>query len=446
MTFRIRWPTQFNIITQEFGARPEFYGKFGLPGHEGIDFEAPEGSELYAVADGVVSDVRPDGDSDPVGKPYGNQLRIQHGEGYTSIYAHLSQIFAQRGQPVQAGQLIGLSGNTGNSFGAHLHLTIKKNGATQAHETSFPYDIIDPSPYVGAFEVGARPAPPEPPAQPTLQVQVNSPDVGYLNVRSAPSVSGTLVAKVNDGVTLGALEAEGVARSKVGQQNQWLWVRTPDGQVGYAAAWYLRLTGVPAAPAPAVTYLAVVVSSPDTPLKVRGGPSTSQPILAEAPDGAVLQTLEPEETVRRKVGQQGEWLHVQTPNGVTGYSAAWYLHVQGDRDTSFGMGVSFGLPMVEQALVEEERKLIRADDLTRIKGIGRKTATALYAAGVGVYEQLAAFKPEPFLIWLGAKGIRGRYASSWPRQARLLAEGRLRQLATLQRKLAKKQKIGRLHS
>jgi hypothetical protein len=438
MTFRIRWPTQFNIITQEFGARPEFYGKFGLPGHEGIDFEAPEGSELYAVADGVVSDVRLDGDSDPLGKPYGNQLRIQHDEGYTSIYAHLLQIIAQRGQPVRAGQLIGLSGNTGNSFGAHLHLTLKKDGATQAHETSFPYDIIDPTPYVGAFEAGAQPAPPEPPAQPTLQVQVNSPEVGYLNVRSAPSVSGALVARVNDGVTLVALEAEGVARSKVGQQNQWLWVRTPDGQVGYAAAWYLRLTGAPIAPTPATTSLAVVVSSPDTPLKVRGGPSTGQPILAEAPDGTVLQALEPEEAIRRKVGQQGEWLRVQTPDGVTGYSAAWYLHAQGDRDISFGVGVSFGLSAVEQAPVEEERKLIQADDLTRIKGIGPKTATALYAAGIGIYEQLAAFKPEPLLTWLGVKGIRGRYISSWPRQARLLAQGKFKQLATLQKKLTNK--------
>jgi len=436
MTFHIRWPTQFGAITQEFGARPEFYGKFGLPGHEGIDFEAPESSQIYAVAEGTVSDVRPDGDSDPVGKPYGNQLRIQHDEGYTSIYAHLLQIIAQRGQPVQAGQLIGLSGNTGNSFGAHLHLTIKKANATQAHETNFPYDIIDPTPYVGAFEAGAQPAPPEPSAQPTLQVQVNSPEVGYLNVRSAPSVSGTLVVKAPDGTTLGTLEPEGVARGKVGQQNQWLWVRTPDGQVGYAAAWYLRLTDAPA-PAPSAT-ISVVVSSSDTPLKVRSGPSTSQPILAEALDGTVLQALEPEETVRRKVGQQGEWLHVQTPSGVTGYSAAWYLNAQGDRDVSFGVGVSFGLPTVEKAPVEEERKLIQADDLTRIKGIGPKTAAALYVAGIGIYEQLASFKPKPLLTWLRTKGIRGRYVASWPKQAQLIAQGKFKRLATLQKKLTNK--------
>ncbi|NBD35825.1 MAG: peptidoglycan DD-metalloendopeptidase family protein, partial [Chloroflexi bacterium] len=90
MAFRMRWPTEYGKITQEFGARPEFYQKFGLPGHEGVDFMAPEGSELYAVADGFVSDVRLDGNSDPNGKPYGNQVRIQHEGGFTSIYAHLS--------------------------------------------------------------------------------------------------------------------------------------------------------------------------------------------------------------------------------------------------------------------------------------------------------------------------------------------------------------------
>jgi len=126
MTFHIRWPTRFSIITQEFGARPEFYAKFGLPGHEGIDFEAPESSELYAIADGVVSDVRPDGDSDPVGKPYGNNCASSTTKDIPPFMHTCRTSFAQKGQPVQAGQLIGLSGNTGNSFGAHLHLTIKK--------------------------------------------------------------------------------------------------------------------------------------------------------------------------------------------------------------------------------------------------------------------------------------------------------------------------------
>jgi predicted flap endonuclease-1-like 5' DNA nuclease len=99
--------------------------------------------------------------------------------------------------------------------------------------------------------------------------------------------------------------------------------------------------------------------------------------------------------------------------------------------------MSFSLSAVEQAPVEEERRLIQADDLTRIKGVGPKTAEALYAAGIGIYEQLAAFKSKPFLGWLRAQGIRGRYASSWPRQAQLIATGRLKKLAILQKELEK---------
>jgi predicted flap endonuclease-1-like 5' DNA nuclease len=436
MSFHMRWPTQFNLVTQEFAARPEFYGKFGLPGHEGIDFQAPEGTKLYAVADGVVSDVRPDGDSDPVGKPYGNQVRIQHDEGYTSVYAHLVQIVAQKGQPIRAGQVIGLAGNTGNSFGAHLHLTIKKAGATQNGETGFPYDIVDPTPYLGVF---GEEAPPAPPAQPTLQVQVNSPEAGYLNIRSTPSTSGALVVKVTDGAQLGGLEPENIARSKVGQQNQWLWVRAPEGQTGYAAAWYLRLSEAPVEP---TAPLSVVVVSPDVPLKVRGGPGTGQPILAEAPHGTVLQALESEAAVRSKVGQQGEWLKVQTPTGVVGYSAAWYLGLQREvppaAAVSFALPVSFDLAQTEEAPLEEERKLVHADDLTRIRGIGPKTAAALAATGLVVYEQLVSLKPDQLKAWLAAQGIRGRYTATWPKQARLIVEGHWKALATLQKKLTQK--------
>ena len=121
---------------------------------EGIDFQAPEGSEIYAAEDGVVSEVRLDGDSDPLNKPYGNQVRIQHAGSYLTIYAHLSHVVVSKGQSVKAGQLIGLSGNTGNSFGAHLHLTLKKDGATRAGETNYPYDIVDPSPYLQPFSGG----------------------------------------------------------------------------------------------------------------------------------------------------------------------------------------------------------------------------------------------------------------------------------------------------
>ena len=49
------WPTDFRVYTQKFGQRPEFYGKFGLPGHEGVDIRAPNGANVYACAEGVVT-------------------------------------------------------------------------------------------------------------------------------------------------------------------------------------------------------------------------------------------------------------------------------------------------------------------------------------------------------------------------------------------------------
>ena len=157
MAFRMRWPTEYATITQQFGANPQAYSKFGLPGHEGIDFMAPHDSEIYAVADGFVSDVRLDGSTDPLGKPYGNQVRIQHDDGYESIYAHLAEAVVTRGQFVKAKQLIGLADNTGNSDGSHLHLSLKKQGATASGQTNYPHDLIDPTPYLEPFSGGGCP-------------------------------------------------------------------------------------------------------------------------------------------------------------------------------------------------------------------------------------------------------------------------------------------------
>lgn len=326
MAFRLRWPTQHGTITQVFGANPQVYNKFGLPGHEGLDFVAPLGSEIYAVADGFVSDIRLDGNSSPMQLPYGNQVRVQHDDGYETIYAHLDQVVVVRGQVVRAGQLIALADDTGNSTGSHLHLTLKKKGATQAGQTSYPHDIVDPTPLLDPFQSGGG-NPPIPPAQPTFHVTVNSPELGYLNVRKAPYAGADLAGKVNHGSNLGVLEDAQQGKSKVGQNNQWLWIRTPDNIVGYVAAWYVQLaTPLPPTPPPAVFF--VVVDSPDTPLKLRSGPGTQYTPLAEIIHGTLLKALEAESVVKQKVGKQGQWLNVQTPTGQTGYVAAWYTKLQ----------------------------------------------------------------------------------------------------------------------
>jgi predicted flap endonuclease-1-like 5' DNA nuclease len=326
MAFRMKWPTEYGTITQRFGENPQVYSKFGLPGHEGIDFMAPHGSEIYAVADGFVSDVRLDGSVDPLGKPYGNQIRIQHDDGYTSIYAHLAQAVVTRGQFIKAKQLIGLADNSGNSDGSHLHFSLKLQGATAVGATNYPHDLIDPTPLLETFSGGGG-TPPEPPANPTIKVQVDSPEAGYLNVRAAPYVGADIVDSAQHGAILGALEDKDIATNKVGKTDQWLWVRLPNNKIGYVAAWYLKIPP-PTPPVGPGTVLFVVVNSPDDPLKLRQGPGVGYPEIDRMPHGTLLRTLELETIVKQKVGQMNQWLNVQTPAGVSGFTAAWYVKLE----------------------------------------------------------------------------------------------------------------------
>ena len=90
--------------------------------HWGMDFTAPRGSAVYASGDGVV--VRADSGS----SGYGKHIRIDHGFGYVSLYAHLYKYKVKKNQKVRRGDLIGLVGSTGRSQGPHLHYEIFKDG------------------------------------------------------------------------------------------------------------------------------------------------------------------------------------------------------------------------------------------------------------------------------------------------------------------------------
>lgn len=135
------WPTEYQQINQNFNANPQFYSQFGLPGHEGTDIEAPEGSKVFAVAPGVVDFVNSANSS----HNYGIYIRINHSDDFQTIYAQLSQADVIEGQEVEAGELIGLAGNTGNSFGAHLHFGLKRAGYLYG---DWPFSIFDPTPFL----------------------------------------------------------------------------------------------------------------------------------------------------------------------------------------------------------------------------------------------------------------------------------------------------------
>ncbi|WP_067151154.1 M23 family metallopeptidase [Pseudotamlana agarivorans] len=89
--------------------------------HRGMDFSAPRGTPVYASGDGIVTRA----DSRSTG--YGNHIRIDHGYGYVSLYAHLYKYNVRKNQKVKRGDLIGFVGSTGRSQGPHLHYEIFKD-------------------------------------------------------------------------------------------------------------------------------------------------------------------------------------------------------------------------------------------------------------------------------------------------------------------------------
>lgn len=92
--------------------------------HEGVDIGAPEGTPIWAADDGTV--VLQQSEAESGG--YGNYTCIDHGGGLSTCYAHQSAFNVSLGDSVTQGQVIGLVGNTGNSFGAHLHFEVRVNG------------------------------------------------------------------------------------------------------------------------------------------------------------------------------------------------------------------------------------------------------------------------------------------------------------------------------
>jgi len=88
--------------------------------HDGMDFTGKIGTPIYATGDGVVKVARKE-------RGYGKKIVIDHGYGYTTVYAHLNGYNVKRRQKVKRGEIIGYLGNTGVSTGPHLHYEVRKN-------------------------------------------------------------------------------------------------------------------------------------------------------------------------------------------------------------------------------------------------------------------------------------------------------------------------------
>jgi murein DD-endopeptidase MepM/ murein hydrolase activator NlpD len=92
--------------------------------HQGQDITVPTGTPIYAPADGIIKRAYYVGG-------FGNHIKINHGSGYSTIFAHLSKFKVKYGQKVKRGDLIGFTGNTGRSTAPHLHYEIHYYGAPQ---------------------------------------------------------------------------------------------------------------------------------------------------------------------------------------------------------------------------------------------------------------------------------------------------------------------------
>lgn len=119
------WPVANVRVTQLFGktAFAQSFKGYAQPFHNGIDFGVPLGTQVKAVLGGVV---KGSGNTDlyPGCNSWGGWVLIEHPNGLTTLYAHLSQSFVTAGEQVAKGQAIALSGSTGVSTGPHLHLTV----------------------------------------------------------------------------------------------------------------------------------------------------------------------------------------------------------------------------------------------------------------------------------------------------------------------------------
>ena len=107
-------------LSSFFGYRMDPFYKV-MKHHEGVDFSAPVGTDIYATGDGVVVDINLSK------RGYGNNVKIDHGFGYHTFYAHCSKILVKRGQQIKRGQIIAKVGNTGKSTAPHLHYEVHKN-------------------------------------------------------------------------------------------------------------------------------------------------------------------------------------------------------------------------------------------------------------------------------------------------------------------------------
>jgi hypothetical protein len=116
------------------------------------------------------------------------------------------------------------------------------------------------------------------------------------------------------------------ARAKLGEMGQWLNIKAPSGHVGYVAAWYAREARTTASPAPPPGTVSPLTLYPTVVLNLRADATTNSPKVGSAQFNRPVTVISDDpEAARAKVGQQGQWLYIETEDKVRGWAAAWFL-------------------------------------------------------------------------------------------------------------------------
>jgi len=117
--------------------------------HPGMDFAAPQGTEIYSTGDGTIER------ADALAQGYGNHIVINHGYGYKTLYGHMSKMAVRAGQVVKRGQLIGYVGSTGLSTAPHVHYEVIKAGE-KMNPINYYYNDLTPEQYQKLIELSSQ--------------------------------------------------------------------------------------------------------------------------------------------------------------------------------------------------------------------------------------------------------------------------------------------------
>lgn len=135
-------------LTSGFGMRVHPIYKVGQF-HPGIDFAAPQGTPIYATADGTVEKAEFEGG-------YGNHITINHGYGYKTLYGHMNDMRVRKGQKVKRGELIGSVGSTGFSTAPHVHYEVLYNGE-HVNPVFYFFKDLTANEYEKVLELASKP-------------------------------------------------------------------------------------------------------------------------------------------------------------------------------------------------------------------------------------------------------------------------------------------------